>query len=154
MQSNNVLKALLYEISYAAFIKYNYLEYITMISPKLGVLMAAMAVIGAAGALPMAPMALAQDQESEVEIERNNEISQSIEQSQEACTNEAQVSVSDDDEFDIGGENEIEVFQGNFCIVEQSQSGTNTAVIVDESTNDIEASLAQICLRCVFPIRD
>jgi hypothetical protein len=106
-----------------------------MISPKWAVLVAAFALVGA---ITVPTTALAQDDESqnaEVDIERNNEIEQSIDQSQEACTNEAQVSVSDDDEFDIGGENEIEVFQGNFCIVEQSQSGTNTAVIVDESVN-------------------
>jgi hypothetical protein len=112
----------------------------TMISPKLAILMATMAVIGA-GALPMAPLALAQDQEADVEIERNNEISQSIEQSQEACTNEADVSVSDDDEIDIGSENEVEVEQVNDCVVTQTQTATNTAAIVDESTNDIDIGI-------------
>lgn len=67
--------------------------------------MAAMDVISAAGALPMAPMALAQDQEADTEIERNNEIRQCNEQEQEAYTNETEAEVSDD-EVDIAGENE------------------------------------------------
>jgi len=118
--------------------------------------MAAMAVIGAAGALPMAPMAAATPfggeedpgQEAGVEIERNNEIEQSIEQEQEACANEAEAEVSDDDGVDIGGENEAEVGQFNFCDIEQSQTATNTGAIVDESTNDfdIDQILANIGL--------
>jgi hypothetical protein len=108
-----------------------------MISPKLAILLATMAVVGA-GAIPMASMALAQEQEADVNIERNNEISQSIEQSQEACTNEAEASVSDNDIVDIGGENEAEVEQFNFCDIEQSQTATNTAAIVDESINDFD----------------
>src|ERR687893_2391584 len=118
-----------------------------MISVKLTVLMATMAVIGA-GALPMAPMAAATvigdpqetDQEAGVEIERNNEIEQSIEQSQEACTNEAEVSVSDDDVVDIGGENEAEVEQVNICDVTQSQSAANVGSIVDNSENTFDIS--------------
>ena len=118
-----------------------------MISTKLTVLMATMAVIGA-GALPMAPMAAATvigdpqetDQEAGVEIERNNEIEQSIEQSQEACTNEAEVSLSDEDGIDIDGDNSADVEQTNVCDVDQSQSATNTAAIVDESTNNLDIS--------------
>ena len=123
-----------------------------MMSPKLAVLMATMAVIGA-GAIPMAPMALAletdgTDQEASVEIERNNEIEQSIEQSQEACTNEAEVSVSDDDVIDIAGENEAEVDQENNCIVFQDQDAANIAEIDDESVNifDVEQFLASLDL--------
>jgi hypothetical protein len=113
-----------------------------MISAKLAVLIATMAVIGA-GAIPMAPMALSQEQEAEVEVERNNEISQSIEQSQEACTNEAEVEVSDDDAIDIGGENEAEVEQVNICDVTQAQSAANVATIDDDSENtfDIQGSI-------------
>jgi hypothetical protein len=111
-----------------------------MISPKLAILMATMAVIGA-GAIPMAPMALAQDEDSQsVEIERNNEIEQSIKQEQEACTNEAEVSVSDDDVVDIGGENEAEVEQVNICDVTQSQSAANVGSIVDNSENTFDIS--------------
>jgi hypothetical protein len=120
-----------------------------MISPKLAILMATMAVIGA-GAIPMAPMALAQetDQEADVEIERNNSIEQSIKQKQEACTNEADVSVSDDDFVDIAGENEAEVEQENNCIVDQSQSAANVATIDDDSINvfDVEQFLASLNL--------
>ena len=107
-------------------------------SPKLAILMATMAVIGA-GAIPMAPMALAQDDDSQsVEIERNNEIEQEIEQEQEACTNEAEVSVSDDDGIDIGGENEVSVEQSNECDVTQSQNAANVGSIVDNSENTFD----------------
>jgi hypothetical protein len=119
-----------------------------MISPKFAILMATMAVIGA-GAIPMAPMALAQDDDSQsVEIERNNEIEQSIKQSQEACTNEAEVELSDDDVIDIGGENEAEVEQENECTVDQSQSAANVATIDDDSINafDVEQFLASLNL--------
>ena len=119
-----------------------------MISPKFAILMATMAVIGA-GAIPMAPMALAQDDDSQsVEIERNNEIEQSIKQSQEACTNEAEVELSDDDFVDIAGENEASVEQENNCIVDQSQSAANVATIDDDSINvfDVEQFLASLNL--------
>jgi len=99
--------------------------------------MATMAVVGA-GAIPMAPMALAQDQDADVDIERNNSIKQSIKQSQEACTNEAEVEVSDDDGVDIFGDNEVKVGQANVCDVVQAQAASNAAAIVDESTNDFD----------------
>jgi hypothetical protein len=107
-----------------------------VISPKWAVLVAAFALVGAITTVPTT--ALAQDDESqnaEVNIERNNEIEQSIEQSQEACTNEAEVSVSDDDVISIGGENEVEVEQSNECDVRQDQDATNAAAIVDASEN-------------------
>ena len=119
-----------------------------MISPKLAILMATIAVVGA-GAIPMAPMALAQDDDSQsVEIERNNEIEQSIKQSQEACTNEAEVELSDDDVIGIGGENEASVEQENECIVDQDQSAANVATIDDDSINvfDVEQFLASLNL--------
>src|SRR5918998_2623139 len=136
------------ESSCKSFIKYNVSKYITMISPKLAILMATIAVVGA-GAIPMAPMALAQDEDSQsVEIERNNEIEQEIKQKQEACTNEAQVELSDDDVIDIGGENEAEVEQENNCIVDQDQSAANVASIDDDSINvfDVEQFLASLNL--------
>ena len=110
--------------------------------------MAIIAVVGA-GAIPMAPMALAQDDDSQsVEIERNNEIEQSIKQSQEACTNEAEVELSDDDVIDIGGDNEAEVEQENNCIVDQDQDAANIASIDDDSINvfDVEQFLASLNL--------
>ena len=116
--------------------------------------MATMAVVGA-GALPMAPMAAAvlmgeedPEQEAEVEIERNNEISQSIKQEQEACTNEAEVEINDDDGVDIFGDNEVEVGQANVCDVTQAQAAENAAAIVDSSENtfDIQQILARLNL--------
>ena len=97
-----------------------------------------MAMIGV-GLTGATPLAMAQ-QSSEVDIERNNDIEQSIEQSQEACTNEAEVSVSDDDVVDIGGENEAEVEQSNECVVDQSQSAANVASIDDNSINVVDVS--------------
>ena len=100
--------------------------------------MATIAVVGA-GAIPMAPMALAQDDDSQsVEIERNNEIEQEIKQKQEACTNEAEVELSDDDVIGIGGENEASVDQENNCIVDQDQDAANVGSIVDTSENEFE----------------
>jgi len=105
-----------------------------MISPKLAILMVTMAMIGI-GLSGATPLAMAQ-QSSDVDIERNNEIEQSIEQSQEACTNEAEVSVSDDDDvIGIGGENKVEVEQSNDCDVTQTQNAANVAVIDDDSFN-------------------
>jgi membrane protein involved in colicin uptake len=120
-----------------------------MISPKWAVLVAAFALVGVIG-LPTT--AFAQDdesQEAEVEIERNNEISQSIEQKQEACTNEAEAEIDDDDFVDLFGENEIEQNQANVCDVTQSQAAQNNAAIVDESDNtfDINQILARLNLR-------
>jgi hypothetical protein len=116
-----------------------------MISPKLAVLMATMAMIGiGAGALPMA----AALQASEVEIERNNELDQSIRQSEEACTNEAEAEVDDEDFVDIVGDNEAEAEQLNVCAVEQTNDATNTAAILDNSDNDVdlESILADVGL--------
>jgi hypothetical protein len=106
-----------------------------MISPKLAVLMATFAMIGiGAGALPMA----AAQQVSDVEVERNNELDQNLQQKQEACTNEADAEVSDDDIVDIGGDNEAEAEQENECLVEQTQDATNAGAITDFSSNDFD----------------
>jgi hypothetical protein len=117
-----------------------------MISPKLAVLMATMAMIGiGAGALPMA----AAQQESDVEVDRSNNINQEIKQKQEACTNEADVNVSDDDYLlDIAGDNEAEAEQFNFCEVAQTQDAANVGTITDESDNDVdlESILAEVGL--------
>jgi hypothetical protein len=113
-------------------------EYNNM-SPKLAIFVAAFALVGA---ITVPTTAFAQDDESqnaEVNIERNNEISQSIEQSQEACTNEAEVETSDDEDVvDVGGENSIEQNQANVCTVEQSQSAENNAAIEDNSENNLD----------------
>lgn len=90
-----------------------------------------------------------ESQNASVEIERNNEIEQSIEQEQEACTNEAEVEASDDDEVDIFGDNELEVGQENECDVTQTQTAANVASIEDNSVNtfDIDQILARLNLR-------
>jgi hypothetical protein len=107
-----------------------------MISPKLAVLMATFAMIGV-GLTAATPMAAAQ-QVSEVEVERNNELDQNLQQKQEACTNEAEGEVSDDDVVDIVGDNEAEAEQFNLCAVEQTQDATNAAAIEDFSSNDFD----------------
>jgi hypothetical protein len=122
-----------------------------MISPKWAILVAAFAIVGVVG-LPTTAFAQDGDDESQnasVEIERNNEIEQSIEQEQEACVNEAEVEASDDDFVDIGGENEVEVEQSNECDVEQDQDAANLAAIEDNSENtfDISQILARLNLR-------
>jgi hypothetical protein len=122
-----------------------------MISPKWAVLMAAFALVGV---VSLPTTAFAQDggddesQNAEVDIERNNEIEQSIEQSQEACTNEAEVETSDDDFVDIFGDNSVSVGQANVCEVEQNQSAENAAAIEDNSENtiDVQQILARLNL--------
>jgi hypothetical protein len=101
-----------------------------MISPKLVVLMTAFTLVGVVG-LPTTAFADRVD----VEIERNNEISQSIEQEQEACTNEVE---------ELSGEAE----QVNVCDVTQTQTATNAAAIEDFSSNDfdLESILADVGL--------
>jgi hypothetical protein len=109
-----------------------------MISPKWALLVAAFALVGV---VSLPGTAFAQDDESQnasVEIERNNEIEQSIEQEQSACVNEAEVEASDDDEVDLFGENEVEVEQENDCDVEQDQDAVNVASIEDNSVNDFD----------------
>ena len=106
----------------------------TMISPKLTVLMATMTLLGAGS-----PMLAAAEH---IEIERNNEIRQNIEQEQEACTNEVEVSEE--------GRGDQEAFvvaaQSNVCDVDQAQVGTNAAEINDASFNDfdIQALIAEL----------
>jgi hypothetical protein len=125
-----------------------------MISPKWAVLVAAFALVGVVSLPGTAFAYLMEDpgddesQNASVEIERNNKIEQSIEQEQEACVNEAEVSVSDDDFVDIFGENEAEVDQVNVCDVDQSQTAENNAAIVDDSENDFD--IDQILARLNF----
>jgi hypothetical protein len=106
--------------------------------------MATFAMIGV-GLTAATPMAAAQ-QVSEVEVERNNELDQNLQQKQEACTNEAEGEVSDDDVVDIVGDNEAEAEQFNFCDITQTQAGSNEAAIIDESDNtvDLESVLADV----------
>ena len=108
--------------------------------------MAAFAVVGVTALPGTAVLADNGDNEVDVEVERNNEINQSIEQEQEACTNEAEVEIDDDDKVQIGGGNSVTVGQANVCKVTQSQAAQNNAAIADFSENwiDIDAALADI----------
>jgi hypothetical protein len=110
-----------------------------MISPKIAMLTAMMAVstVGMT-AVP----ALAQDFSQS--IDRNNQIAQSITQSNEACTNTL-VAISsaeaNDNDFsdDNTAESEVEVDadQSNKCKVSQSNEAEQEAEIEDESENDL-----------------
>lgn len=105
--------------------------------------MAVFAVVGIT-ALP-ATSVFAQD--SVLDVERNNEIEQSIEQDQEACTNEAEAEIEDEDFVQIGGGNEATVGQANVCDVTQTQTAANVADIVDESDNVLEGVVAWVLIR-------
>ena len=102
-----------------------------MISPKLAVLTALMAV-SSMGAIP----ALAQDDTNDVD----NVISQAISQSNEACTNTVVAIASasaDDNDFsdDNTAESEVEVDadQSNKCKVFQSNDAEQEAEIESEN---------------------
>ena len=74
--------------------------------------------------------ALAQ-QTVDQDVDRNNEISQSITQSNEACTNT--VAACEDDE----GDQSVDSEQSNKCFVVQSNEAEQEAEIDDESYNEI-----------------
>jgi hypothetical protein len=100
-----------------------------MISPKLAVLTAFMAVSGM-GAIP----ALAQD------ISDDDSISQSITQSNEACTNTVvAISSASADDNDFSGDNtaesevEVDADQSNKCKVFQSNFANQEAEIESEN---------------------
>ena len=95
-----------------------------MISPKIAMLTAMMAVstVGMT-AVP----ALAQDFEQS--IERNNEIEQSITQSNEACTNTLVAAEGGE------GDQSVDSDQSNKCFVVQSNEAEQDAEIEDESEN-------------------
>jgi hypothetical protein len=96
-----------------------------MISPKIAMFAALMAV--ATLGLTTAGPAMAQDVDQD--IERNNEIDQEITQSNEACTNTV-VAIEDDE-----GDQDVYADQSNKCYVEQSNEAEQEAEIEDESEN-------------------
>jgi hypothetical protein len=124
------------------------LEINTMISPKLAVLMTTLALVGAAGMSPLAAFATSDnhddDPDNSVSVERNNVLKQSNDVDQYACTNEQDNEANNDDGDDdqvaaaIGGD------QSNDCVAIQAVEATNDGAIVDTSTNDIAAILANI----------
>jgi len=99
---------------------------ITMISPKLAMYTAVMA---AASVGAFAIPAMAQPINVDQDIDRNNEISQFIAQSNEACTNTVVAAQDDsDDQY-------VKAHQSNDCYVEQSNDAEQEAEIDDESEN-------------------
>jgi hypothetical protein len=109
-----------------------------MVSPKLTVLMAVMAVLRAS-----APAAFANnsydpsDPSVTVNVERNNENDQSIDQTNEACTNTVKASE------DGKGDQYVEAYQKNKCYVEQSNEAEQEADIDDYSLNRIITEVYQ-----------
>ena len=101
--------------------------------------MATIAVLGVAGVA--APMTTAYAQQFVV-IDRSNSISQNIEQEQEACTNEVEVEA---DERGKGNQKvKVDSDQSNNCVVVQSQSAENNALIEDDSFNVIAGVNADV----------
>ena len=130
-----------------------------MMSPKLAVLMTTLALVGAVSPT----LALAtdghdwrdghdEDPGNSVSVERNNEIKQSNDIEQYACTNEQdnEAENEDGDQIAVIGAGD----QSNDCVVVQGASATNTAPIVDNSTNDIDAVLANLNLEDVIALGD
>jgi hypothetical protein len=96
-----------------------------MISPKIAMLTAMMAVstVGMTAVPALAQFELDQD------IDRNNEIDQSVTQSNEACTNTLVAAEGGE------GDQSVDSEQENDCYVEQSNEAEQEAEIEDESTN-------------------
>ena len=121
-------------------------------SPKLAVLMTTLALVGAVS--PVLASATSDrgddDPSNSVSVERNNEIEQSNDIEQYACTNEQ------DNEAENEGGDQIAVIgagdQSNDCTVVQGASASNTAAIVDNSTNDIDAVLANLNLEDLIAV--
>ena len=115
-----------------------------MMSPKLAVLMTTLALVGAVSpALAAATSDRGDDDPSNsVSVERNNSIKQSNDIEQYACTNEQ------DNEAENEGGDQVAVVSGgnqdNDCVVVQGAEASNDAAIVDQSTNDIAAILANV----------
>ena len=121
-----------------------------MMSPKLAVLMTTLALVGAVGSPLLAAATNGgndddrgnDDPSNAVSVERNNSIKQSNDIAQYACTNDQ------DNEADNEGGDQIAVIgagdQSNDCTVTQGAEARNDAAIVDASTNDIAAVLANL----------
>ncbi len=127
-----------------------------MMSPKLAVLMTTLALVGAVSpALASSYRRTTHDGHDEdpsnsVSVERNNEIEQSNDIEQYACTNDQ------DNEAENEGGDQIAVIgagdQSNDCVVVQAATASNTAAIVDNSTNDIDAVFANLNLEDLIAV--
>ena len=83
------------------------------------------------------------DPSNAVSVERNNSIKQSNDIAQYACTNDQDNKVDNED-----GGDQVAVIgagdQSNDCVLVQGATASNDAAIVDTSTNDIAAVLANL----------
>jgi hypothetical protein len=117
-----------------------------MKSVTVSVFMAAMILVGIS-----APLAAAQDT---INITRSNIITQSNAIEQEACTNEQE----NDAENQEGGDDQVAVAAGgdqsNDCVVVENATASSSAAIIDNSTNDINASLANLDLEELIALGD
>ena len=101
-------------------------------------LIAAMAVVGASAPAAFANSSYdASDPSVNVDVDRNNEIDQSIEQNNEACTNT--VVASEDGK----GDQYVDTYQKNKCKVYQSNYAEQYADIYDYSFNKIFTEVFQ-----------
>lgn len=118
-----------------------------MKSVNVSVFMAALILVGIS-----APLAAAQ---GTINITRSNTQTQSNVIEQEACTNEQE----DDAENQEGDDDQVAIAaaggnQSNDCVVVQNATASNSAVIVDLSDNDINASLANLDLEELIALGD
>ena len=111
--------------------------------------MTTLALVGAVGSPLLASATLDDDRGNEddpsnaVSVERNNHVYQSNDIAQYACTNEQDNGADNEDGGDqaavIGGGD-----QSNDCVVVQAATANNTGAIVDGSTNNVTAVLANL----------
>ena len=110
--------------------------------------MGAMAIIGAITVTTTAFAQNGESQNADVDIERNNEIEQSVEQEEKAGANDASAEIDDDDFDGIAANNRAKCLsQQNICLADPSQEASNTAVIADSRYNTIsvDTSLVPFC---------
>ena len=107
-----------------------------------------LALVGAVGSPLLASATLDDDRGNDdpsnsVSVERNNHVYQSNDIAQYACTNEQDNEAENED-----GDDQVAVVDGgdqrNDCVVVQGATANNTGAIVDNSTNDIDAVLANL----------
>ncbi len=118
-----------------------------MMSPKLAVLITTLALVGAVGSPLLASATLddgnEDDPSNSVSVERNNHVYQSNDIAQYACTNEQDNEAENED-----GDDQVAVVDGgnqsNDCVVVQAATANNTGAIVDSSTNNVTAVLANL----------
>jgi hypothetical protein len=109
--------------------------------------MTTLALVGAVGSPLLASATLddgnEDDPSNSVSVERNNHVYQSNDIAQYACTNEQDNEAENED-----GDDQVAVVDGgnqsNDCVVVQNATANNTGAIVDGSTNNVTAVLANL----------